>query len=674
MFFPKRIAVAGLSPRPEAWARLTVRFLQEANYPGEIVALRPRQEDPAIRSIDSLDDIDHVDLLVVAVPADGVVNLIAEASAANVGGAVIFASGFAEEGESGSELQAKLAAAAGAMPVLGPNCLGLISDPASVIVSVSGFLQRSRTPGPVAMVSQSGAMGYILAEQLRRRGLGFSYYASTGNEAVLGAADLLEYLSQRPEVEVVGCYLEGVRDVSTWRRACAVAAANGCRVVALKVGSTEASQRAALSHTASAAGEAELFEAICREDGVLLVKDEVAFAEAVCALGNPVSLKTRPGVGIITMSGGGGAMIADQLGEIAEVPALSTETTKRLRDLDIALAGDNNPVDLTGMFPRQFHRLDEVVSIVGEDPGVDILALYFTFGDLLIEKYRELGARLAKMPIPTWFIWAGAAEGEVESLAKTGRVVSSIPAFVRNLQAQPRLVSDHAEVALTKVSNGGLDDIPAGSVLTEFVLGATLAAAGFPFVPMVIGASKEEVIEAVSKVQMPPAWVAKVDHPGVPHRASLGLVEVGVNSVEQLEATLERLFTLASDLGFSAANVVVEPMLNSQGNFSLGAFRHPTYGPMALVGPGGNRAEEAGAKRTAASLPISAVGLSALAAAISELVGCQVTEAVVAQLVVPLSELLVTDVTITEVDVNPVLLTADGSLVAVDALAIRGNR
>ena len=673
LFFPRRIAIAGLSQRPEAWGRASYEFLRRAGFDGEVVALRPRQPDPDIRGVESLAEAGPVDVLIVAIPAKGAVEVLGEAAAADIGGAVVFSSGFAEEGEEGRLLQEQLVAAAGGVPFLGPNCLGLVSDPANVVVSVSGFLGRDRSPGPVALVSQSGAMGYILAEQLRRRGVGFSYYASTGNEAALGVADLVDYLSARPEVRVLGCYLEGVRDVALWREACRQASARGCHVVALKVGTTVAAQRAALSHTASAAGEAELFEAVCREDGVTLVGDELTFAEAICGLGRPSLLPARPGLGIVTMSGGGGAMVADQVRDTAEVPELSRSTRASLRALDIGLAGDGNPVDLTGMFNRHLGRLDELIGLVAADPAIDAVALYFTFGDRFLDAYRALSAKLEGYPVPTWFVWAGAPDGEVAGQAATARVVASIPDLVRSLAAQPRRPPAGCAPAIDARRGREPGPLAVAPVMTEAVVGPALEAAGMPSVAMAVGRDPGEVLGAVGRSGIGAPFVAKVDHPGAPHRARLGLVVVGIGDHESLVATVERLFATAHAQGLDGARVVVEPMVSSAGSFALGALRHPDYGSVVLAGPGGARVEEAGHRRAAACLPLSAAGIDALRRGIEDLTGAPVDIGAVADAVLALEAMLGAHGDITEIDVNPVLVTADGSLCAVDSLAVAGS-
>lgn len=676
LFFPRSVAVAGLSRRPRAWGRMAYHFLRQAGYAGEVVAYRPHHDDPEVPSVTDLADGPPVDVVVVAVPAPGAVDVVAEAADAGVGAAVVFSAGFAEEGGEGVALQQRLVEAAGSMPVLGPNCLGVVSAPGSLVLSVSAFLNRPRESGPVALVSQSGAIGFVLAEHLRRRGVGFSYYASTGNEAVLGAADLVSYLCARPEVAVVGCYLEGMRDVGAWRAACRRARQAGRHVVALKVGTTQAARRAALSHTASAAGEAELFEAACREDGVTVVPDELSFAEAVAALCGPVELPARPKLGVVTMSGGGGAMLADQLGPVADVPPLTEAARARLRELDVGLAGDGNPVDLTGMFFAHLDRLDDVLAAVTGDVGIDGAVLYLTFGDQMVEAYRSLAASLPGRDPPTWFVWAGAPDGEVEAFAATGRVVQSIPDLVRSVAAHPRALSvapGLTDTVRTAVGGRGGAPLPAGTVLTESDLAPLLARWGLGTVDLAVASDRDGLLEAVDRLGLPPPWVVKIDHPAAPHRARLGLLALGVVDRDTLGEEVDRLLAVARRQGLSGCRVVVEPVLTSVGSFSLGALRHRGYGPLVLVGPGGVRVEEAGLRRVAALLPLSDRGLVALADHARTLCGRTVAPESLAAPLLAVERLLDGDPTIAEVDVNPVLVTSSGDLVAVDALAVRSG-
>ena len=181
-------------------------------------------------------------------------------------------------------------------------------------------------------------------------------------------------------------------------------------------------------------------------------------------------------------------MISDQLGPVADVPPFAESTRSQLRSMDISLAGDANPVDLTGMFFAHIDRLDEVIATATGDEGIDGAVLYFTFGDQLIETYRSLAASLPERAEPTWFVWAGAPEGEVEAQAATGRVVGSIPDLVRSVAAHPRSLPVEGLVDGRRSALGDRTALPAGRVLTEADLAPVLSGWGLEYVPMAVAA------------------------------------------------------------------------------------------------------------------------------------------------------------------------------------------
>jgi acyl-CoA synthetase (NDP forming) len=675
LFAPRRIVLAGLSTRPDSWGRLALNQLRGAGFPGEIVALRPRQLDPTVPSISQLDDVGATDLLVVALPAEPAVEVVAEAASAGMGAAVVFASGFAEAGPEGTERQSRLVRAAGSMPVLGPNCLGLVAAPSRMALSTSVFLDRPRPPGPVALVSQSGALGFVLADRLRRLGIGFSYFVSTGNEACLDATEVAEALLEQDEVALLGLYLEGIRDIEGFRRTTEAARLAGIPVVALSVGRSPAAARATLSHTAAAATEPELWTALCRRLEVVTVPDEEAFADAVAGLLRPRRLPAHPGLGVLTMSGGAGALIADRLGPLASIPALTPHTRERLRDTGVPLAGDTNPVDLTGMFFHHLDRIPELAEAMAADPGVDALTLYVTFGDRFPEAYHRLLERLATLPVPAWMIWAAAPEGTRERLPPGAPVVDSIPALARVLAAQPREPWPPASAALNDArrhataSSRGHSTLPSGPVLTELDLAPVLASFGLPFVPQLTSDSAEGVVAAVERAGWRGPLVLKVDHPEAPHRTRRGLIALGVD-LSNTEQTAVILAARAQRQGLSGFRLVAEPQVPARSLLGLGALRHERFGPVLLLGRGGQHFEEPEASRTAACLPLDPTDLAALVDA-AERLGCDVELRTLAGVLVAVEQLLLAHEDLAELDCNPIVLDDQGRLLAVDALGVR---
>lgn len=681
LFFARRVGILGLSAREGTWGRVALGMLRQGGFDGEVVAISPRQPDPEIPSVASMSDAGRLDVVVVAVPADAVVDAVAQARNADVGAVVVFSSGFAEESEEGRTLQARLTDVAGSLPVLGPNCLGVVSIPGRLQLSPSVFVARDHGAAPVGLVTQSGAVGFVLADQLIRRGLGFSFYASTGNEACIGAPEIATWLLGRSEVSVVGLYLEALRDQTAYRTMCATARRLDKHIVVLKIGRSAAAQRAALSHTASVAGEWDLFEALSQDEGVTVVPDEESFSEAVHALCRPLTLPSRPRLGVITMSGGAGAMVADQLADQAEIPEFAEATRARLAATGFPLAGDRNPVDLGGMFGRHMDLLDSVLDAATEDPAVDGLVLYFTFGDRNPDAYRGLAARVVARPVPVWMVWAGAPPGEVEALAGLGRVFASIPALARGMRAYPRDVPTRLTAILECLDTGSTESegapgvrlpdtarSPTG-VVTERHAAPFLAGLGLPYVELAVARTADEAVAAAAT--LPPPWVLKYDHPLAPHRARLGLLATDISDAAAVDRVarvlLERAHTagLAGDPGC----LVVETQLDSVGAFSIGAVFDAQLGAAVVIGPGGVDVEAAGARRAVASAPVRATGLARLVFAAEAAAGCALDVEHLARAVLAVSSAICSD-EVTEIDVNPVLVRPDGTLCAVDALIV----
>ncbi|MEU6554215.1 acetate--CoA ligase family protein [Streptomyces sp. NPDC046915] len=674
LFFPRRIGVIGLSSRLGSWGRRVVELLQAGGYGGELYAVEPRDADPGFPVLDDLAAEGHrLDLLVVAVPAAFAVDVVARARRGGVGAVVLFSSGFAEEGAAGHGRQQQLRAAAGDMPLLGPNCLGVVSRPASAQVTASPYAERSApAPGPLAIVTQSGAMGFVLADQLNQRGTAFSYYASVGNEACLQLTDVGSYLLERPDVQVLGLYVEQVRDPGALARIGRRAAELGKRVVVLKAGTSEAGSRATLSHTAAVAGDPLLFGALCRDAGITMAEDDESFADLMTALQRPVTLPPEPRFAVLTVSGGAGAVISDRLAALgAAVPALEPETRAAVAALDLTgAAALDNPIDLGGQFYRSADAFGELLATLDADPSLDGIICYFTFGDHFPELYRRLAGTLAGLATPSWLIWAAPPDG---ALADTpaGVVHPSIAGLMRALPGlvrapDPEPVDEGSLPAAKPAAVRAASRLPREpGVVTEIHAGRILSELGVPYVRSLDGASAAHGPE---HPEAQGAFVVKVDSPDAPHRARLGLVRLAVPAAD-IPKVADALLERAAQLGLSDAQAVVQPQLAHTGELSIGAVRDPQYGPALVIGPGGARAEDTRATRHVLRLPAAPETVQRVA---TELAAEHAGLAVAAwtDVLLLLAEFLMQAPTVAELDINPLLIRPDGSPVAVDSLMV----
>ncbi len=301
---PRRVAVIGGRE-----AAFVVQQCRAAGFAGELWPVNPARPEMAglacYRTVAELPGAP--DVAFVAVPRGATVEVVRELAARGAGGCVCYAAGFAEVGPAGAELQRELVEAAGAMPLLGPNCYGLINylDGAALWPDQHGGAAVARG---VAIVTQSGNMGINLTMQ--DRSLPIAYMISIGNQAVLGFADYVAALAADERVSAIGVYIEGLTDVAAFSRAAALALENGVPIVAIKSGSSEVGARTALSHTSSLAGTEELYDALFRRLGIARVGSLHAFLETLKFLAVAGPLAGRR-LGLMSCSGGEASLFAD---------------------------------------------------------------------------------------------------------------------------------------------------------------------------------------------------------------------------------------------------------------------------------------------------------------------------------------------------------------------------
>ncbi|WP_255221347.1 acetate--CoA ligase family protein [Rhodococcus wratislaviensis] len=650
--------------QPLSWGRLTLDRLLACGFSGELVAVGPQAvESPSVVSVRSLSELNAPpDLVVVATPADAAPGVLAEASAIGVVAAVVFSAGFSEAGDTLREQ--RLREAAGDMAVLGPNCLGIVNHAAGIQLSTSGFLGRSRrTEGPVAIITQSGALGFVLADLLEKAEIGYTYYASVGNEMCLTTADLGQYLVERPEVETIVLYLEGVRDAAGLRELGERARTLGKTVVALAVGSSEGGRRSALSHTAAVAGDYTLLSALCTQAGILLVRTDDELVDAVLCGRKGCRLPESPAFAVLTMSGGAGGVLADSLTTMgARIPPLSEPTRRRIAEIGTVEAGDLNPIDLGGNFFRSLDSFHALIGVLDEADEIDAVVVYLTFGDYFVDNFRDIAETCAATATPTWFIWAGAPEGEITRSRRPETVIPSIGAFVRRTSMAVRPASTKP----VEQDRGDRRSPALRRVLTELHAAPVLSEAGIRHVPMVAATTPEGVVAAIEAADWAGTrMVVKGDSSQAPHRAHLGLLRIDIARADLLSAAAEIHARLNRSCVDDEARLVAQPLVEHRAEIALGAVRDPIYGTAVVLGAGGARAEDHSAPRHTILLPATPQDIDGLATWASSEFDCDAAS--IAAAIRSLIAVLHEHPEYHEIDINP-LCVVDGGLVAVDAL------
>jgi acetyltransferase len=398
LFKPKTLAVIGVSLSNDRHPANVIYNKNNLRFQAEVYPVNERGGIlQGERVYSRISDIPQkVELAVIAVRAEVVPNIMAECIEAGVGGAVVISGGFAETGR--KDLQDRVASMAreAGFPFIGPNCLGIYSPPYMDTFFLPSERMVRPERGRVALVSQSGG---ILVDQMTKfaeEGVGLSLAVSIGNKAQIRELDLLRYFAHDPSTEVIAFYVEGF-EKNEGREF--VLAAGQCpkSVVVLKSGKTPGGGKAVSSHTASMAGDYDVFSAVLSQHGVVEASDEfelVSFCEALSCYNQ--SIEGR--VGIITVSGGHGALAVDACSARGlSVPTLSEGLQAEIREQVSprvrTIASYSNPIDLTGSaVDDDFIAAAKFLSSREEVDCVLILLLPYTPGIT-----SDLGARLSQI-------------------------------------------------------------------------------------------------------------------------------------------------------------------------------------------------------------------------------------------------------------------------------------
>lgn len=669
LFSASSVAIVGISAkRPDGWGRAVLKTLMAGGFRGDIWAVHPTADIDGVSTFRNFTELPTApDLVAICVPADRVIDVVAEASALGAKGAVIFSSGFAEHSASGLELQHRLLAAAGDMPFVGPNCVGIANFHENLcLTAIASLAEFTETPGEVAIVTQSGAMGAVIAARLHEANVGISHFVSTGNASMLSGPDLAESLIRDDRVRILVGYIESASESAQWARLGDIAQELGKHIVLLVVGKTAAARKAAVSHTAAAAGDALLFGGVVRAHGVNLANDEDQVSDMVAALRRGHRLPEHPTVAIVTNSGGAGAILLDKITDIrGEAAVLSAETVKALSEISVLEASVQNPIDIGGNWERALVAMPEALDLLAADAGVDAIVTYFPFGAGQETALRGIPEHLATLTVPAVHVWAAQPEGATTDLKSADMVVPSIAAAVRRLSAMQDVHSEAAAVAPAAVSTAEINLAGFTGTVPESEAAAILRRFGADLVESHVTVPGDDPASLIASLGSGP-WVVKGESAGIPHRASVGLVALNV-SHDELEATIVGTSNRLAELDAGAdARVVVQQQLSFSSVVAVGAIRDEHHGPVVVIGPGGSQAESRDSRRQALGVPASDAIIADFATRLAESFAVDADS--LTQLVHAVSRCLLADDSIRAVEVNPAVATADGRLVAVDAL------
>jgi acyl-CoA synthetase (NDP forming) len=605
-FAPRSLAVVGASDT-SGWARFLLASAGAAGYEGPLIPVHPVHETvfgrPAVPSLRELPE--PVDLAFIMAPLDAVEDVLDDAGAAGVRGAVVLASGYREVGEDGQVLQDRLVARAAkhGITLLGPNCLGFLNAHAKV-APFALTIPVPLLPGPVGIALQSGALASVLLSFARAHAIGVSTLASLGNEAMISTADVINYLVADERTRVIALFLEQIGDPKAFASAAARAEQAGKPIVALKVGSSQAGSAAALAHTGSIAGDDAVVDAALRQLNVVRVASIEELLSTAAVLGYSRWPAGRR-MGAVTTSGGACDLIADRAAGLGiDLPPFSPTVAAAIEPLLPPFAEVRNPLDVTGYFlanrrTAALTPVDAALEQAVADPGLDFVLysgvslpdtkpLDDAAAGVLEERVAWLAGRIAAAPVPVIPMTSTCVSLSEYSRTLLGRhgvhVLPGIDLGVQAVAHALRWLEGRGRATAwvpAKVSSPAPGSIDAAwpeaagrKLLTEF---------GIPLVPLELVNSADEAVRAARRLGFPVA--AKISSAQIAHKSELGAVALGLRDEAEVAGAYERVLSAAGQVPVDG--VTVSAMRGGGVELLAGVTVDPIFGPVLAVGLGG---------------------------------------------------------------------------------------
>lgn len=700
-FYPKSIAVIGASQNPIKPNGIPLYLLSMFGYRGDVYPVNPKYLNVGgLKCYPSILDIEApVDLAIIGVAAAQAMDVLKECAEKQVKGAIVFTSGFAEVGEEGrfkQEEMKKLADESG-MRILGPNCLGVLNYYNG---SMASFFYNQEIkdlfhPKTLSFITQSGGLGGIIYQMVIQLSIGFNYFVSTGNEADVSFAEVLNYLSERDEVSIIAGYLEGLQgDGDLFIRACRKALQNEKLVTMLKVGRTDSGAAAAASHTGALVGSDAVYDGVFKQYGVVRA-DDVEQMNALIALYATGRLPAGKKMAVITISGGGGVVVADKCPEYGlEVVSLTEKTQQSLREFFPPYGAVGNPVDLTSQLFVEPELFQRALRLVMQDPEVDVGGFFYNLempdpeaGKRIIEVFKEFKKPLVIFTWPTGQDYAVEAK---KSLVKAGvPVIEHIPSGLWAISALADWVKKCREPLVYPAYSAGPEKreamdilaeqkIAKKSALTEWRAKKILNSYGITVTREILAETEAEAVQAANMIGYPVAM--KIMSPDLLHKTEAKGVRLNITDQEAVRSAFQEIKKQARLYKPEAQieGVLIQEMLKPGLEMIVGLKRDPIFGPAIVVGLGGVFVEVFKDVATRVA-PLSEVDAGEM---LSELKGKTLFKGyrgeqprdldALISVILKLSHLAL-DIgdSLTEIDINPLIVYEEGAgVVAADALIL----
>lgn len=602
---PRTVAVVGASETKGSFGQRTLANL--ANFTGRVFGVNPKYQSvegfPCVASLAALPE--PPDCVILCVAGAMVEASLEAAIAAGAGGVIVYASGFAETGREearAAQEQLALRAQAAGVRLVGPNCVGLtnVATGAAMNFMPDCGAMIAGNHGRVGIVSQSGALGYTVLQGMMR-GVGVSHYLAAGNAADVDVADCVAYLAEDDAAHSIVCLFEGVKDGARLLEAGRLAQRAGKPLIVCKAGNTEASSKAALSHTGTMVGSVAAYRAAFEEIGAIQVDDLEAVLEYASFFAKARPPARGRGIGIMATSGGAGVTCADKADRHGlPLPPLAAPTRAMLEQVVPDFGSVANPADTTAEVLKTASTFTTCLQAFADDPSYSAVVVPLVFAHpgatgtrapVLCEVAANSEAEIVAVWMPEWLEGPGSRVLDSDARCHLFRSPERAHAALRawfdwHGRAAPVPAARLAPVAAADAARAVLRGAR-GQALGESESKALLAAYGITVPAEALAPTPDEAARAAARIGFP--VVVKIASPDILHKTEVQGIRLNLRDAEAVRDAAETVLANAQRHRPEARidGVSVQAMAPPGAELVLGLQHDEQFGPLVALGSGG---------------------------------------------------------------------------------------
>ena len=594
---PKSIAIVGASDNKARIGGRPLAHMIEQKFSGGIFPINPNRDSvQGIKAYSTLLDVkEDLDFILVAVPSQIVVSVLEQAVIKKAKTALIFSSGFSEIGGQGEiyQNQIKKISKESGLRVIGPNCLGLFNSATNFYPTFTSTIDRATPrPGGISIASQSGAYGSHIYMVAHQRGLGIRYWMTTGNEVDLSVGETIQLMAEDPDVHSIMAYAESVKDGEQFTKALDTARSEKKPVIFMKVGRSEVGAAAANSHTASLAGEDAIYDEVLKAHGAYRVRSTEEMLDVAYAT-KPRIFPTGKNLGLVTISGGGGVLMADAASDegltVGPMPQDAQDKLKKL----VPFASPMNPVDVTAQFFNDLSIVPKFTDLMLSRGGYDALIGFWTSvaGSPLLSKplLSSLKQAMTGYEDKLFINCMVAPEEIIKTYENEGFLCIEDP--TRAVVAMSALMFFGEKFNINTIKQNFKKDsyvinLPPRK-LNEIDCSEILRRANLP----IVESSRIEKIDDLSPIfeNDNNKYVMKILSSDIQHKTDVGGVILNIENIEQAKEAFNKIHKNVREKAPKAniEGIMISPMIKDGFECILGAKIDPVFGPIVMFGLGG---------------------------------------------------------------------------------------